>query len=193
MDPQPPNKVWTYDDLVALGPYEDGQKYEIFDGELVVSPGPLVCHQRISANLAAILRRELQDRRIAEVLSAPLDVVLGPSRVVMPDFMVVAAARRGIIDRHAIVGAPDLVIEILSPSNAKHDRVRKRRFYARAKIREYWIVDPDSDTVEVLALVDGGLSYRQVGFYASDERLRSTVFDLDLDVGEVFALPFDDA
>ena len=190
MEIEKPGKVWTYDDLVAMGEYTDGRKYEIFDGELVVSPSPTVDHQRIVANLAALLRDALTKPRLAEVLFAPFDVVISPTRVVQPDLLVVAVGRRArVLQRHAAVEAPDLAIEILSPSNTKHDRVRKRRFYARIGIREYWIVDPESESIEVLALIDGGLSYRHAGFYASDERLRSTVFDLELDVAQVFADP----
>jgi Uma2 family endonuclease len=193
MEPQPPDKVWTYDDLVAMGDYTEGKKYEIVDGALVVSPGPSTRHQVILGNLAALLRAALQVPRIAQVLFSPIDVVLSSTRVVMPDFVVVSAARRSIIEKHAIVGAPDLVIEILSPSNRKHDQIVKRRMYARSGIREYWIVDPEVDSVEVLELVEGGLSYRQAGYYAADERVRSVVFEVELDVSEIFAAPaFDD-
>lgn len=190
MERFPPDKVWTYDDLLAMPEPTDGKRYEILDGVLVVSPAPATKHQRVLGNLHVMLRRCLHDTRIGEVFMAPFDVVLSKTRVAEPDLLVIAAQRRDILERRGVFGAPDLVIEILSPSNTKHDLVTKRRMYARSAIREYWIVDPEAEAVEVLALIDSGISYRQAGYYANGEVLASTVFDLALSVDEIFADPF---
>lgn len=190
MERHPPDKLWTYDDLLALPASTDGRRYEILDGILVVSPAPGTKHQRVLGNLYTMFRRTLHDTRIAEVFVAPFDVVLSTTRVAEPDLVIIAAHRRGILERRGVAGAPDLVIEILSPSNTKHDLVTKRRMYARSGIREYWIVDPQAEAVEVLALIDDGLSYRQVGYHANGETLASTVFELALSVDEIFADPF---
>jgi Uma2 family endonuclease len=90
------------------------------------------------------------------------------------------------LKEHGVMGAPDLVIEVLSPTTQKHDRQRKRRLYARTGVREYWIVDPQSDTIEVLDLIDGGLSYREVGWYGLGDRARSATFEVELDVAQIF-------
>lgn len=182
---QPPDKVWTYDDL----PNEyEGRKYEIFDGELVVSPSPRVGHQLIAKRLYTLLYEGLEVPRIARVYFAPLDVVLSPRKVFQPDLLAIRWDRRleAIGDRN-ITAPPDLAIEILSPSNTAHDRVKKRRFYARNGIREYWIVDPEDKTIEVLQLVDGGLSYREHGWYGPGDRVRGATFELAFDLDPVFA------
>ena len=180
---QPPDKVWTYDDLPD--DYE-GRKYEIFDGELVVSPSPRPRHQIIVKRVYDVLRELLEVPRIAEILFSPLDVVLSPKKVIQPDLLAIRwGRRRDTIGDRNIKAPPDLAIEILSPSNRAHDRVKKRRFYARNGIREYWIVDPDEKTIEVLAL--RGKSYRQHGWYGPGDRARSATFAIEFDVDPLFA------
>ncbi|MGN6104795.1 MAG: Uma2 family endonuclease [Kofleriaceae bacterium] len=179
-------KVWTYDDLVALGDPAHGERYEIFDGELVVSPAPSLWHQEVLKRLFLRFHAELEATRLARVYFAPLDVILSPTRVVEPDLLIVRTERQHILANRGVTAAPDLVVEIVSPSNSQHDRVRKRRFYAGNSIREYWVVDPEDHTIEVLALIDGGLTYRQVGWYATGDRARSVGFDLELEVDRIF-------
>ncbi|CAN5839320.1 Uma2 family endonuclease [soil metagenome] len=187
------NKLWTYDDLVAMDGEPDGNKYEIFDGELVVSPSPSFSHQEIVKRLFVALLEQVEKRRLATVHFAPLDVILSKTRVVQPDLLVIGMNQREIIAPHGVIGAPVLAIEVVSPGNASHDRVRKRRFYARGGIREYWIVDPASYEIEVLGLVAGGLSYRQTGWFGPGDTLTSPTFELAIAVNAVFDLPEADA
>jgi Uma2 family endonuclease len=183
-----PDKVWTYDDLIAMGEYPDGKKFEIFDGELVVSPSPVLWHQEVLKRIFRVFDADLEAKRLAKVYFAPLDVVLSWTKVVQPDLLVVRWERRSIFERRGFVSAaPDLVVEVVSPSNTRHDRVRKRRFYARNQIPEYWIVEPEDKTIEVLALIDGGLSYRQVGWYGPGDRVESATFTLAFDLDPIFA------
>lgn len=179
----PTNKTWTYDDLLQLP--DDGTRYEIIDGELVVMPSPVVTHQRIVGRLFLAFSAQLQERAQGEVLMAPLDVIMAPTRVVQPDLIVVRHDHRAILREH-IHGVPDLLIEVLSPSNHKHDLVTKRRLYARNRVPEYWIVDPEAQTIEVLELVEGGLSYRQHGWYAQGDRARAATFAVELEIDELF-------
>jgi len=176
-------KVWTYDDLATLP--DDGQRYEILDGELVVSPAPSLRHQRVLTQLLKQLFA-LEYTGRATIWVGPTDVKLSPTRVVEPDVVVVSHARREILREQAIEGAPDLVVEVVSPSNRKHDLTVKRRFYARIGVREYWIVDPESETVEVLALADGVLGYRQDQWAGPGDRVRSVVFGVEVDVTALF-------
>ena len=177
-------KVWTYVDLERFP--DDGRKYEIFDGELVVSPSPNVTHQRVAKRLFKLLDEQLEKARIAEVFFAPLDVVLAPTKVFQPDLLAVRwRRRRNALGARVVEAPPDLAVEVLSPTNRKHDRVRKRRFYARNGVREYWIVDPDERSVEVLELADG--RYRQHGWYGPGDRARSAGFDLAFEVNALFA------
>jgi Uma2 family endonuclease len=183
----PPDKIWTYDDLADVE-YE-GRKWEIFDGELVVSPAPLMPHQRVVKRLVATMLEKLEKPKVAELFFAPFDVIISKSKVVQPDVLAIRWSRRSsaLIDGR-LRAAPDLVMEVLSPSNRAHDRVRKRRFYARNGIPEYWIVDPDERTIEVLERIEGGLSYRSHGWYGPGERARSATFgELEVDVDALFA------
>jgi Uma2 family endonuclease len=177
-------KVWTYDDLLRMPEPQDGKRYEVIDGELVVSPSPSTRHQFVSVQVSAALWREIQDAGRGLMFHAPVDVVLSWSRVVIPDLVAVRADRLAIIERRAIFGAPDLVCEILSPSNRRYDRNRKRRLYARSGIPEYWILDPDANTLEQLVL--GEHRYALDGVYEPGDRLRSAVFDFELDVAKLF-------
>lgn len=182
------DKLWTYDDLVATSAHEPGKKYEIFEGALVVSPSPSFSHQEIAKRLFLALLEQIERHGLGTVHFAPVDVILSPTRVVQPDLFVVGADQRAIIAAHGIVGAPALVVEVVSPTHAAHDRVRKRRFYARGGIREYWIVDPASEEVEVLQLVAGGLSYRQAGWFSAGDTITSPGFALALAVNDVFGI-----
>jgi Uma2 family endonuclease len=178
----PTNKTWTYDDLLALP--DDGTRYEIIDGELVVMSSPLVTHQRVLQRLFIAFHRQVQETGQGEVFIAPLDVIMAPTRVVQPDLVVVKHDND--IIREKIRGIPDLMIEVLSPSNHKYDLVIKRRFYARNRVPEYWMIDPEAQTVEVLALVEGGLSYHQHGWYGPGDVARSATFKIELPVDDLF-------
>jgi Uma2 family endonuclease len=183
----PPDKLWTYDDLADVD-YE-GRKWEIFDGELVVSPAPLAQHQRAVCRLHILLHAALQKPRIAEIFIAPFDVILGRSKVVQPDILAIRWNRRvtSLVDGRVRL-APDLTIEVLSPSNRAHDNVRKRRFYARNGIPEYWIVDPEEQTIEVLERTELGLTYRVHGWYGPGDKAKSAGFgELEVDVDALFA------
>lgn len=177
-------KVWTYDDLLRMPEPQDGKRYEILDGELVVSPSPSLRHQYVSVQMLRALMREIQDGKRGLVFHAPLDVILSRTRVVIPDHVAVRADRLDILQRRGIFGSPDLVCEILSPSNRRYDRNRKRRLYASAGIPEYWVIDPDVNTLDQLVL--GERDYVLDGVYEPGDRLRSAVFDFGLDVAELF-------
>jgi Uma2 family endonuclease len=160
-----------------------------------VSPAPSLKHQLVVTNLLRLLFPALHDTGLAIVLTAPFDVILANSMVAEPDVVIVSRTRREVLEERGAFGPPDLVIEVLSPSNTKHDRVTKRRMYARGGIREYWIADPDSGSLEVLTLIDSGLTYQQAGFYANREIVKSVVFDIAIPVEAIFAdviIPDDD-
>jgi Uma2 family endonuclease len=186
MDEHEPGKVWTYDDLVAMGEPTDGRKYEIFDGELVVSPAPAYWHQEVLKRVFVAFAA-LERAKIAKVFFAPFDVILSKTKVVQPDLLVVRWDRRSIFERRGATAAPDLVVEVVSPSNTKHDRVRKRRFYARNKMPEYWLVEPEDKTIEVLALIDERLSYKQVGWYGPGDLAKSHTLPIELAIDPLFA------
>lgn len=145
--------VLTYQDYLQMP--DDRTRKEIIGGDLYVTPAPTPLHQRIVTALVSILRAHVRAHGLGEVLVSPIDVVLSQTDVVQPDIVFIARANEQIIGEAAIQGAPDLVVEVLSPSTVKMDRGRKMEVYARSGIPEYWIVDPDALTVEIYRLEQG--------------------------------------
>ena len=153
-----PRIPYTYADYCTL-PEDMARRYELLQGELIKVPAPTLRHQQVSRNLEFIFHRYLQTHEAGEIFDAPVDLVLGQGaarEVTQPDLVVVSHARRDILKRDGIEGAPDLVVEILSPGTATRDRGYKLTLYARSAVPEYWIVDPDLQTVEVFSLSEQG-------------------------------------
>ena len=179
-------KPFTYDEYLRLP--DDGKRWEIIRGELLMTPAPIVLHQRISRNLGWVFVAHVEDRGIGEVLYAPTDVVLSHTNVVEPDILYVSTERSHIITEKNIQGAPDLIVEILSPSTEARDRTDKRGLYAEYGVREYWIVDPEERIVEVLVLEED--EYRLYVRYEEKDVLLSPMFpDLEIELRRVFATP----
>lgn len=175
---------YTYEDYCRLP--DDGQRYELIDGEFYVTPAPTSMHQIVSLRLAYRLMQQLVDPGLAVVFAAPYDVILANTTVVEPDLCVVKTERKGMIARRGLEGPPAIVVEILSPSNRSHDQTLKRSVYARFGIPEYWIVEPDDGWVEVLGLESG--SYRLVARLKRADTLTSQVFpQLSIPLAPVFA------
>ena len=141
----------TYEDLRDTP--DDGRRYEIIGGELIVSPAPVPEHQEILGRLFLVFAAFVNLHRLGKVYVAPIDVGLFDHDNVQPDLIFIHRDRLGIIGPTRIEGAPDLVLEVLSPSTRHLDRVRKAALYATAGVREYWLVDPEARSIAVLALV----------------------------------------
>jgi len=142
-------KVFTYQDYLELP--EDSHQYQVINGELVMAPAPYTIHQGVSANIFDALKSFMKETRIGKVLYAPVDVVLSETNVFQPDILFVANENSKIISEKNITGAPDLVIEILSPSTGYYDLTEKKEIYAEFGVKEYWIVDPKKQWVEIYA------------------------------------------
>ena len=176
---------FTYEDYKNL-PESETKRYELIEGELLMVPSPTFEHQDISANLVFALAKFVREHKLGKVLHAPLDVVLDDENVVQPDIIFISKARSQIIHKEAIKGAPDLVIEILSPSTRERDRTVKKKLYARAGVAEYWLVDLESETIEVLKLEAAG--FERVALYTKDETLTSPVLpELLIPLREIFS------
>jgi Uma2 family endonuclease len=148
----------TYADYAAIP--ADGLRHEIIDGEHIVNPAPNLYHQHVSRHLQHQLFMEVELKGLGVVINSPVDLQLGPHDIVQPDLVFVSIGRKSILTPSKIKGVPDLVVEILSPSNTKHDTIVKRQLYERSGISEYWIVDPEDHTLLQLVL-DNGV-YREV-------------------------------
>jgi Uma2 family endonuclease len=145
----------TYELLLRLP--ADGKRHELIDGEHYVTPAPTTRHQRSLGNLYMMLRRFCDERQLGEVFFAPVDVVLSELDVVEPDLLFIARSRSAIVQEACVTEAPDLVVEVLSPSTRRTDALVKRKLYERFGVREYWIVDPEIARIEVYRKSADGL------------------------------------
>ena len=135
---------------------EDGNRYEIMDGELLVSPAPRMLHQRIVTQPARFLGNHIEEHGLGEVWVAPTSVILDPWTALEPDIVYVSIERSHIVSERGIEGVPDLVIEVLSPSTADRDRTIKFHRYEQAGIPNYWIVDTEGQHLTQYGLGESG-------------------------------------
>jgi Uma2 family endonuclease len=182
---------WTYEDWVNFP--NDGWKYEIIDGVLHMSPPPLIDHQDVVSELLTGMRSQARRRGLGKVLTAPCGVRLPGQKVpVEPDIFFVKRERLRIIKKRYVEGAPDLIVEVLSPSNASYDLETKFNLYQQGGVQEYWIVSPWDRTVRIYNLVKG--AYRLTGEYGPGDVARSlvltgfkvpvaTLFEFELEIG----------
>jgi len=147
------NLKFTYEDYVLM---PEGKRYEIVEGELYMVPAPTTTHQRISRKLEEMLSRFVEERKLGEVFDAPIDVVFSETDIVQPDIIFISNENKNIIKEENIKGAPDLIIEILSPSSAQRDKIIKKKLYARNGVKEYWLVEPQKKTIEAMVLAKRG-------------------------------------
>lgn len=144
---------WTYADYCRIPP--DRNRHEIVDGRHYVTPSPERHHQEVLVNLVVWFAEHIKKPGLGHVLCAPMDVHLGRGSVVQPDLIVVGKANRSILGDKKLTGAPDLLVEILSPSTRRYDRKTKLERYERAGVREFWLVDPERHRVEQFGLRGG--------------------------------------
>lgn len=173
----------TYDEYAQMS--DDGNRYEIADGVLeLMSPAPSLKHQAISGQLQFTLMSSCQSEYI--ILSAPFDLILSDTEVRQPDLAMVHRSRLSILKNKGIVGAPDLVVEILSPSSIKRDKLQKLKAYAKYGIPEYWIVDGSNQTMEQCELVQSNFELTQI--YQSEEPVRSSrIRCVNFTMNEIFS------
>ncbi|MGB9662845.1 MAG: Uma2 family endonuclease [Moorellaceae bacterium] len=145
-------ETYTYEDYRRL---PEGAPYQLIGGELVLTPAPSPYHQIIAFNLGLALGNFVVSRKRGRVLFAPLDVYLTETETYQPDIIFISRDRMDIIEAERINGAPDLVVEILSPTTAYYDLRKKFRVYERYGVKEYWIVDPGEKSVQVFVLKEG--------------------------------------
>lgn len=150
-----PHEKCTYEHYCLL---PEGDRRELIEGELLVTPAPSEQHQRYSGNLGFELRLFLDANPSGVLYHAPFDVILDLHNVVQPDIVLILDQHRDRIVPEGLRGAPDLVVEILSPGTSSRDLVYKRHIYHRFKVPEYWIVDPENDQLRCLLWEEKGYS-----------------------------------
>jgi Uma2 family endonuclease len=182
--PGPEQGFWTYDDYAALP--DDGRRYEIVNGVLVMSPSPDGSHQDAVARFTYHLLAHVEFAGLGKVRVAPFDVELSPQDVFQPDVLVVLNAHLDRVKEKRVVGAPDLVVEVASQSTAAYDRITKYEKYAKAGVQEFWIANAKARTVQVCVLESA--QYRSLGVFHGLQTLPSRVIpDLPVHVEQFFA------
>lgn len=177
--PEPRTKL-TYEDYAKT---PDDERWELIDGELIPMGSPTVPHQSVDALLGYEFVR-LAKQGLGRVFHS-IDVVLSPHNTFRPDLIFISNERADIITHANIQGAPDLVVEIRSPSTAELDEVTKRELYEQYSVREYWLADPEAQTVTVLLLGENG--YEIAGIYAKDDTLTSpTLEGFSINLSDIF-------
>lgn len=180
---QKPKTKLTVEDYMATS---DDERWELLDGELIMPPAPGTRHQRIQVNVGVRLAQFVEETGFGQVYFAPTDVVLSDTDVVQPDLLFIASERLNIVTPANIQGAPDLVVEILSPATADRDRGYKSELYARHGVKEYWMLGTDPDTVTVLLLQGSG--YKAVQTVGPGETLESpTLQGFSISADDIFA------
>lgn len=167
---------------------DDDIRREIIDGEVYVLPTPSITHQRVLKLLVRYLDRHIEERQLGELFFSPCAVILSPHDVFEPDCIFISNERSDLVEHRGIEGAPDLCIEVTSPSTRKRDRTLKAERYALLGVREFWIVDPDAETIEVFGREEG--KYQSLGVARGDVIVPSRVLPaLSLRASAVFAAP----
>ena len=174
-------KRWTYEEYYQL---DDDRRYEIIDGALREAPAPETWHQSWVGELHIILQKHVKRRKLGKVFLAPVDVVLDPENTVQPDIVFVSTAHLGLIQKRAIFGVPDLLVELVSPSSVRRDRYDKKALYARFGVKEFWIGDPANRSLEILTLKNG--QYELHGSAEEKGKVTSLVLTgLEFDLTEI--------
>ena len=175
----------TYPELRLMP--DDGKRYELIDGEVFVTPSPSEKHQRVLVKLLVSIYNHVDARNLGRVYIAPFEVVFGEKTALQPDFLFVSTGRLGIVGPEYVLGAPDLVVEVLSPYRQSYDRVTKLEQYALHGVTEYWVVDPIAESVEINTLA--GSRYELKDAFAGEEILQSTLLPgWEIPAGNLFSL-----
>ena len=164
---------------------EDGYQYEVFDGELVMTPAPIPKHQEMVLKIARALDEFVEKNKLGKVYVAPVDIVFDQHTILQPDVLFIRESRLHIVQEEAIEGAPDLAVEVLSRSTMRKDRVRKLATYSEFGVNEYWIVDRMNQRIDLYERVDEELRLSRT--YVPGDILESPLLPgLQLPVARIF-------
>jgi len=174
-------KRWTYEEYSKLG---DDQRYEVVKGNLLMAPAPDIWHQDWLSELHILIKSFVRTRHLGRTFIAPVDVVFDSENIVQPDLVFVGSGNLNIIQRRAIFGTPDLLVELVSPSTVRRDRYDKKDLYARFGVKEYWIGDAANRSLEILTLKEG--RYELHGAAEEKGKLASLVLPgLEFDLADI--------
>lgn len=175
----------TYDDYLRFP--DDGLRHEIIEGAHYVTPTPVIRHQRILLRLSYLLQSHLESHPIGEILFAPVTVLLSEFNVFEPDLLYLSNERRAQLTPRNLQGAPDVVVEILSPSTRSRDLRLKRDVYERSGVAEYWVIDPDKDVVDVFRRPAAGTFADAIRFERTSTLTTPCLPELQVPLDKLFA------
>jgi Uma2 family endonuclease len=175
----------TYDDFVLFP--DDGKRHELIDGEHYVTPSPNRKHQAIAWNLTAMIGTYLESHHVGRAFTAPFDVIFSEFDVVEPDLLYISKARLDeILTTKHVRGAPNLVVEIASPSTRTRDESLKRKLYERSGVEEYWVIDPGRNTIDVYRLIGSVYVRGQLDGARNDTLTTPLLADVEMPLHRIF-------
>jgi len=178
----PKKKKYTYEDYVKL---PEGAPYQLIGGELIMTPAPTPYHQIVSRKIMSLLIQYVEKNNLGEILYSPIDVYFSEEDVFQPDIIFISKERLNIIGETKIEGAPDLIIEILSPSTAYYDLGRKYEVYEKNGVKEYWIVHPERKSIEIYQNQEG--QFKLIQMAKEKDTVNSSLFkDFELNLERIF-------
>ena len=178
----PKKKKYTYEDYAKL---PEGAPYQLIGGELIMTPAPTPYHQIVSRKIMSLLIQYVEKNNLGEILYSPIDVYFSEEDVFQPDIIFISKERLNIIGETKIEGAPDLIIEILSPSTAYYDLGRKYEVYEKNGVKEYWIVHPERKSIEIYQNQEG--QFKLIQMAKEKDTVNSSLFkDFELNLEKIF-------
>ncbi|MFN8672453.1 MAG: Uma2 family endonuclease [Candidatus Sericytochromatia bacterium] len=176
-------KSFTYEEYYLI---EDGNRYEVINGELIMVPAPDLWHQKYSRKLEVKMVIHCEKLDLGEIFDAPCDVILDKNVVVQPDILFVKKENENILQKRGVFGTPNLIVEILSKSSVKIDKFEKFKLYEKYGVEEYWILDPENKSVEVFLLVDGRYELKSVSSDEGDIVKSYVIKDFEVGIKDIF-------
>jgi len=178
----PKKKKYTYEDYAKL---PEGAPYQLIGGELIMTPAPTPYHQIVSRKIMSLLIQYVEKNNLGEILYSPIDVYFSEEDVFQPDIIFISKERLNIIGETKIKGAPDLIIEILSPSTAYYDLGRKYEVYEKNGVKEYWIVHPERKSIEIYQNQEG--QFKLIKMAKEKDTVNSSLFKgFELNLEKIF-------
>ncbi|HEX8316417.1 MAG TPA: Uma2 family endonuclease [Flavisolibacter sp.] len=166
---------------------DDDNYYEIIDGEMIRKSAPTPMHQRISRKVMVIIDRFISEKKTGEIFQSPIDVYLDEYNKPQPDLVFVSESKKAIITNDGIVGVPDLIIEIISPTSIIRDRIEKKALYEKMSVPEFWLIDPQYAAIEIYTLQNNRYELLSAATILEGE-LKSSLFEgLAINLKDIFS------
>ena len=166
---------------------DDDNYYEIIDGEMIRKSAPTPMHQRISRKVMVIIDRFISEKKTGEIFQSPIDVYLDEYNKPQPDLVFVSESKKAIITNDGIVGVPDLIVEIISPTSIIRDRIEKKALYERMSVPEFWLIDPQYAAIEIYTLQNNRYELLSAATILEGE-LKSSLFEgLAINLKDIFS------